>query len=129
MKDLLEHEIFAEVIGEEVNRDHLLQIAVPGIGSNASYSDCREYIVRHAAYANNEQFCRSFKLTPALKQHWEKDKIDFKVYIYVKDSQIVGGHISKYKKFKSGRHSIGYETDPTQQEIRIAERILNFIKS
>ena len=50
MARLLEHEVFAAVLGEIVDQDHLSQLCThKGVGKD-SYSDCEEYNISHKSY-------------------------------------------------------------------------------
>ena len=44
MERLLEYEIFAAVLGESVNSDHLNKISVHNGKGHGSYSDCDELL-------------------------------------------------------------------------------------
>lgn len=129
MKQLLEPEIFAEVVDETVNPERLEQLGRPNGTGYHSYADCLEYIICHVDYYDKEEFVKEFKLTDALKNRWEYYGIDFDIYLYLRDGKITGGHIFKYKTISSGYHfrPTGYEMSPTQQEIRIAKRILHYL--
>lgn len=65
----------------------------------------------------------------SIKKRWKEKRLDIRVYLYLKDLKIVGGHIFKYRNTDISGYSghSGYETDPCQQEIRIVSRILNYI--
>jgi hypothetical protein len=70
-----------------------------------------------------------FGITTALIDRWNSKQIDFRIYLYIKNSIIIGGHIFKYINTSESCHfrPTGYETDATQQELRIVARILTFI--
>ena len=129
MERLLEHEIYAAVLGETSIQDHLDKISIHnGMGSD-SYSDCEEYIICPVNCCEDPYFSALFKITDSIKKRWKEKKLDLRVYLYLKDLKIVGGHIFKYRNTDiSGYfgHS-GYETDPCQQEIRIVSRMLNYL--
>ena len=129
MKKLIEHEIFAEAVEKEVNMERLERIGYPNGMGYRSYADCNEYIISHVDYYNDPEFVEAFKLTNALTERWDYYGIDFSIYIYLKDNRIAGGHIFKYRDTTMTSHfrPTGYEMEPTQQEIRIARRVLGYI--
>lgn len=124
-----EHEVFARFIGEKVNAPLLEKIARNNGNGYGSYADSTEHIIAHVDYYDVKEFQDIFGLTPTLTDRWDYKGIDFSIYLYVRDEIITGGHIFKYKETSSGGHfrPSGYEMEPTQQEIRIAKRILEYI--
>ena len=60
---------------------------------------------------------------------WKENSIDFRIYLYLDDMKIIGGHVFKYRELSQSEHyrPTGYETDPTQQELRIVKRLLSYI--
>ena len=97
MERLLEHEIFAAVLGETIIQDHLDKISIHnGMGSD-SYSDCEEYIICPVNCCEDPYFSALFKITDSIKKRWKEKKLDLRVYLYLKDLKIVGGHIFKYR--------------------------------
>ena len=129
MARLLEHEVFAAVLGEIVDQDHLSQLCThKGVGKD-SYSDCEEYNISHKSYFEDPVLSKMFKITECIKKRWNEKDIDFIIYLYLKDWKVVGCHVFKYRNAK-GNGSLGppgYETDPSQQEIRIVSRILHYL--
>ena len=129
MAKIDEHEVFALFTGEKINEQHLLEIGSPNGNGYGSYADSKEYIIAHVDYYERGKYIELFKLTPALTDKWDYSGIDFRVYLYVKNGVITGGHIFKYKETSMSSHyrPTGYEVTPTQQEIRIVRRILEYI--
>lgn len=129
MIKLLEHEIFAEILGNEINMERLERIGYSNGNGHDSYSDSREYIISHVDYFDNAEYVEILRLTDTIKERWNTGNIDFSIYIYLKDGKVTGGHIFKYKETASSCHlrPTGYEMEPTQQEIRIAKRILEYV--
>ena len=128
MKRIMEQEIFAEVLNKEVISDRIIRIGYANGNGYGSYADSKEFIISHVNYYDCEEYIEKFRLTGAVKARWDSENIVFRVYVYIKDGKITGGHIFKYKKTLSGHfNSTGYEMEPTQQEIRIAKRILDYI--
>ena len=88
-----------------------------------------EWEAVHILTVKNSYFSALFKITDSIKKRWKEKRLDIRVYLYLKDLKIVGGHIFKYRNTDISGYSghSGYETDPCQQEIRIVSRILNYI--
>lgn len=129
MERLLEHEIFAAILGETVDSDHLGKISTHNGKGYDSYSDCDEFVISRAIICDNPDLSKLFKITDSVKKRWDENNIDFRIYLYLNDLKIIGGHVFKYRKLSQSGHyrSAGYETDPTQQELRIVKRILSFV--
>ena len=129
MARLLEHEVFAAVLGEIVDQDHLSQLCThKGVGKD-SYSDCEEYNISHKSYFEDPVLSKMFKITECIKKRWNEKDIDFIIYLYLKDWKVVGGHVFKYRNAKGNGYlgPPGYETDPSPQEIRLVSRILHYL--
>ena len=126
-----EHEVFARFIGEKVNSDSLEKIARNNGTGYGSYADSKEYIIAHVDYYDDKEFQELFGLTTTLTERWDYKGIDFSVYLYIRDGMITGGHVFKYIETSTSCHyrSTGYETDATQQELRVVSRILSYITS
>ena len=62
-------------------------------------------------------------------KRWEENNIDFRIYLYLNDLKIIGGHIFKYRILSQSEHfkQTGYESEATQQELLIVKRVLSFI--
>lgn len=131
MARINEHEVFARYIGEKINSNRLAEIARANGNGYGDYADSKEYIVAHVNYYDVKQYQELFGLTSALTDRWDYKGIDFRIYLYVRDGIITGGHIFKYVNTSESSHyrPTGYETDATQQELRIAGKILNYIIS
>lgn len=126
-----EHEVFARFIGEKVNSDSLEKIARNNGAGYDSYADSKEYIIAHVDYYGVKEFQELFGLTPTLTERWDYKGIDFSVYLYIRDGVITGGHVFKYIETSTSSHyrPTGYETDATQQELRVVSRILSYLTS
>lgn len=117
-------------VGKAVNEEHLGHTFRSNGGKG-------EYI----AYCNccDEEECDLFGITDILLDKWDYDGIDFRVYIFVQDGRIVeegsyyqrSNKIFKYKSTYGGfcGRPQGYELTPTQQEIRIFRRIMDYVTS
>jgi len=116
-----EHEVFGKLIGERVSVGKLNEIALEtGIG-DGSYSDSREYVV---SCFDKGEYQKRFKLPRSLSEKRKSLGISFRVYIYVREDIITGGHISKRMLTAS---EAPIETDATQQELRAVSRILTYL--
>jgi len=126
-----EHEVFARFIGEKVDQSKLEKIARSNGAGYGSYADSKEYIIAHVDYYDVKEFQDLFGLTPTLTERWDYKGIDFSVYLYIRDEIITGGHVFKYIETSTSCHyrPTGYETDATQQELRVVARILRYLTS
>lgn len=128
MAKLAEHEVFAAVVGERVNDDRLEQLGASVGAGTGNYEDCTHYLLTQPEQWS-DPLMRLFRITPALTSGWLSRGIAFAVQLYLKDGCIAGGRIIKYKETCSecGLRPSGYEISPTQQELRIAKRILEYL--
>ena len=94
---------------------------------NCEYADCEEYVFEDLDHLN-EKLIHTFRITDALMAKWKTAGILFRFCLFVRDGTIIGGNILKYKISLDERCcDAGYETAPTQQEIRITDRILKYL--
>lgn len=127
MRSLEEHEIFATVVGTPLNIERLSRIAAYHGHGVGDYVDCEEYVVEELTVIGKE-LVRRFRITDALLERWECGGILFCIYLFVRNEILVGGHVFKYKRVLEKRCcNAGYETSPTQQEIRITHRVLQYL--
>lgn len=121
---LREHEVFAAAAGERINAERLAQLCVPDGAGSGAYEDCTRYVL---AVSETEKagLAERFRITPALRNGWQNRKIVFALRLYIKAGCMVGGRIFKHRETYGGT---GYEMTPTQQELRIARRILDYIR-
>lgn len=126
-----EHEVFARFIGEKVNVHRLDTLARNNGNGYGSYADSKEYIIAHVDYYGEKEYQEIFALTPTLIERWDYKGIDFSIYLYIRDGVVTGGHVFKYIDTSTSCHyrPTGYETDATQQELRVVSRILTYITS
>lgn len=124
-----EQELFASFVGKTILPDRIDGIGWPNGTGYGSYADCKEIIISRYDFCEERQYFDLFKLTDALVDRWDYKGVDFRIYIYVKEDVLVGGHVFKYVETSQSSHfrPTGYETDPTQQELRIAKRIMEYI--
>ena len=127
MNRVEEHEVFAAVVGMPINMERLCHIAIHNGKGVGDYADCEEYVVEELTVMGRELMHR-FRITDTLLKRWERGGILFRIYLFIRNGNLVGGHVFKYKRSLEGRGcAAGYETAPTQQEIRLAGRFLNYL--
>ena len=128
MKRVEEHEVFAAVVGMPMNMERLCEIAIHNGKGVGEYADCEEYVVEELAGIGKELMHR-FRITDALLKQWERGGILFRIYLFIRNGVLIGGHVFKYKLSLEGRcvGDAGYETSPTQQEIRITHMRVIYI--
>ena len=127
MKKVEEHEVFAAVVGMPINMERLNELSIYNGKGIGEYSDCEEYVVKELTAIDKELMHR-FLVTDALLERWEHGGIMFRIYLFIRNGILIGGHVFKYKlSLKEHSHDAGYETSPTQQEIRLAGRILTYL--
>lgn len=127
MKRVEEHEVFAAVVGMPINTERLKEIAIHNGNGVGEYADCEEYVVEELAGIGKELIHR-FCITDALLKRWECGGILFRIYLFMRNGVLIGGHVFKYKLSLEDRCcDAGYETAPTQQETRLVGRILDYL--
>ena len=127
MKRVEEHEAFAAVVGMPINMERLSEIACHRGKGAGEYADCEEYVVDELGLLGKE-LALHFHVTDALLERWERGGILFRIYVFLRNGILIGGHIFKYKLTLEERCcDAGYETSPTQQEIRLVGRILLYL--
>ena len=77
MSKLLEQDIFAAVINQEVNMDNLDKIGFPNGTGYHEYSDCAEYIISSYDYYETEEFIDRFNLTEKIIEYWDYNLCSF----------------------------------------------------
>jgi len=85
-----------------------------------------EYI----AYCSDfdERLRERYNITEKLYQKWEYDYISFNVYLYLSEGVITSIEIHKYRTDgEYGGKSMDNELTPTQQELRIADRVISSV--
>jgi hypothetical protein len=122
MATLSENIITDQFTGLPVNMDHLTRCAHKnGQGTNPAV-----YIVYSCGFLYKKELLELFGVTDKLKDLWERRGIEFNVCLHITDGKIVSCGIDKYTESGGARPSM---TTPkcTQQELRIALRILEFV--
>ena len=128
MAKLVEHEVFAAVVGERVNDGRLEQLGVSVGAGVGNYEDCTHYMLARLEQWD-DSLIRLFRITPALTSGWQNGDIAFSMQLHIKDGCIAGGRIIKFKETcrECRLRPSGYEMAPTQQELRIAKRVLEYL--
>ena len=128
MKRVEEHEVFAAVVGMRINMEQLSKITTHNGKGVGEYADCEEFVVEELTGLGKELMHR-FRITDALLKRWECGGILFRIYLFMRNGILIGGHVFKYKLSMEGCCccNAGYETSPTQQEIRLVGRILDYL--
>lgn len=114
MERLSEYDVARSYIGKSVDSEKFKEVF-------------EEDYNRYIAYG--EYLYDDFGITDALYDRWRDKGIDFRVYVALEDGKIAKCYIFKYED-SSGGYSCrpqGCEASPTQQEIRIFRRIMDYV--
>lgn len=122
MERLDEHEVALSFIGKSVDMENL---------SEVFEADGNDYIAE-CRYLGSEELNDKFHITEALESKWMWNHIDFSVKVSLEDRKISKCSISKleegYGYFCNGRPQEHWdEVPPTQHEIRIFRRIMEYV--
>lgn len=125
MRKLDEREIAQCYVGKPFNTEKLLTV---------SYQNGTSHPEKHSlfiakCYKYEKELLELFGITPTLIERWGYYGIEFSVIIRIEDGKIVNSAIEKFKNTYCGGHGrpSGYGLTPSQQEIRIFRRILDYI--
>lgn len=125
MAKLNECETAQGYVGKAVDAEKLLLVSYKNgksypEGNDRYIADCYHY---------KKDLLDQFGITPLLLEKWGYSGIEFSVYLYVENEKLTGCKIFKYKNTHCGGHGrpSGYELIPSQQEIRIFRRIMDYI--
>ena len=119
---MTEHEITSMFVGMPVRMENLANCA----HKNGS-DDPQQYIVYSSGFLYRPEQMQLFGVTPRLKEQWERRGTEFTVSVYVHDGQITSCKINKYNDGEGARPSGGGPLKCTDQDLRIARRILRYI--
>ena len=129
MKKLIVSEVAEAYIGKAIDTEKRYD-TFESNGKHKEYGTPIEYY-EYIAYCPSyeEEFRKLFGISDLLFSKWEYDGIDFRVYLRVDNDVIYDCFILKYKETYGGYHGrpSGYELTPTQQEIRIFRRIMDYV--
>ena len=122
MATLSENNITAQFSGHSVCMDRLARCA----RKNRETAEGTEYIVYSCGFLYDQELRELFGVTDKLKDLWERRGTEFNIYLYIADNILTAAKIFKYTESADARPTM---TTPkcTQQELRIARRILEFI--
>ena len=119
MNKLTEQDIIRPFIGKAVN---------PETFSKVAYKNGSEYMICNADYIDNPQYCELFGITDRLKWMWKYSGVDLTIYLSIEDGVITRAHLYKAKEGCGGHgRSTSCVLTESQQELRIARRILEYI--
>lgn len=115
MTKIDEQDIKQDYIGKPCNKERFAEIFNQAGTFYPSHCD------RHIKW--------KFNITPALYIGWDQQRIDFKIQVSVKDGTILHCSIIKYKDNYSGLYvrTAVKELTPTQQELRLLKRVMEYI--
>lgn len=122
MQNISEQDIIGPFIGRNVNKQSIHRCAK----QNGANKEPAEYIVYSCGFLYDRELRELFGVTDKLKDLWERRGTEFNVYLYIKDNVLTAANILKYTESGGARPSM---TTPkcTQQELRIAQRILDYV--
>lgn len=117
MKKLDDIEIAELYIGKQYSTEKLLEVAYPNREN--------EYLACNADFSKEQMDL--FGITPLLHEKWGYYGVDFTVFIHVDNDTIKDCYIYKAREsFRCGRSRTTC-LEPTQQEIRIFRRIMDYV--
>ncbi len=109
-------------IGKRVNSSHFTAL----FRANGSYMGNDMYIAYCPSY--DKEMRVKFGITDLLYASWEYRGIDFRVNVYTKNGIVADCDILKYKEGGGGHgRPSGHYLIPTQQELRIFRRVMDYI--
>ncbi len=122
-KKINECEISQGYAGKPINFEKLSKL----FHANGNHEGHDEYIVYCEQFEKEE--CALFNIPPTLKDYWGYSSIRFWIYLYVDNGKVFDCRISKDKCTGgyNGRPSVQVLLSPTQQEISIFRRVMDYI--
>lgn len=122
MKKLNEREIAQGYDGKSINTERVLKL----FHDNGNHNGHDVYIA-YCEHFDKEK-CDLFNITPTLSDYWGYYGIEFWIYLYVDNEKVYDCKITKDKSTGGyhGRPSV-HVLSPTQQEIRVFRRIMDYI--
>ena len=122
MKKLDGHEIAQAYEDKAINLEKLLKF----FNEKGKFNNHDHYIAYCEQFTEDE--CSLFNITPTIKEFWVYHGIELRIYINLDDNKVYNCAISKYKEVGGyhGRPS-GHGLKPSQQELRIFRRIMDYI--
>lgn len=119
MHKLTEQELLASFVGRSVNRNIFAELA---------RESRNEYVIYNSRYLDKPQHRDLFGVTDKLQERWEYSGVDFNLHLTLDGDVIVKGHLDKYREGCGGNgRPVVHVLKETQQELRVARRILEYI--
>lgn len=107
-----------------VNMEHLTRCA----RQNLVTAEGVEYISYISSFIRKKELCEMFGITGSLGEKWEYSGTDFVLRVTVSSDVITKICIDKYREYGGGHgRPLVRPLKITQQELRIARRILEYI--
>lgn len=122
MVNLSEYEIASKFIGMSVNMEALSRCA----HKNGQGTDPAVYIVYSCGFLYDHELKELFGVTDRLKETWERRGTEFNVCLHLSGNKILRCMIDKHNDGDGARPSCA-DLKCTQQELRIARRILSYV--
>lgn len=124
MQNLTEQNIIKAYIGHSVCMDWLTRCT----HKNRVTEEGDEYIAYICSFIYNKELCEMFGITGCLREAWERNGTDFNLYITIDDGfTITKIHTDKYREVGANARPVIRSLKETQQELRVARRILEYI--
>lgn len=120
MAQLTENSIAALAVGQKVNEANLAK-CTHKTGGRA------DYVAYSCDYLYKRELIELFGVTPKLKESWERRGVEFDIYFHITDGIIDSCRISKTSETTLSARGCADWLVPSQQELRIARRIIQFV--
>ena len=119
MAKLTEQEVFAPFIGKALN-DRYVELTW--------HDFCGTLILYNYEWMDDPNLRKQFGLTDKLHIDWLYRGIELALALSVDDGEVVGCYVEKNRQASCGHFKPNiYALTPTQQELRIAGRILEYV--
>lgn len=116
---LTEKSIFALFLGKEINKERFTALAK---------SSLDEYIIYNSRYLSDPHLRELFRVTYKLQEHWECSGVDFDLHISLDGDIITRAFLDKTRESGGGHgRPVVRALKVTQQELRVARRIMQYI--
>lgn len=122
MGTIAESDIVAVFSGREINAENLAKCGQ----RNRVTATSTEYIVYSCGFLYNRELREWFGVTDKQKDLWERKGTEFNIYLYIAGNTLTDARIFKYTESGGARPSVS-TPKCTQQELRIAHRILEYV--
>lgn len=121
--ELTERNIIEPFIGKTINRDNLARCA----NKNRETPEGVEHIVYSCGFLYKKDLLERFEVTDALKEKWEHDGVEFNVHVFLDGDVITKAFVDKYRESGACARPVVRALKFTQQELRVARRIMQYI--